>query len=98
MAWLLRPKKSEAGHGEAVGAPVAVSSASAGGSGGNEEVVEAVGSAESSSSTPTELTQPVIAAVAKPLEEISEYIEDPKFVALKRELHQEVIAQLDPVA
>jgi pilus assembly protein CpaF len=98
MAWLLRPKKSEAVGEEARSVPPEGTDAPA--------VVEAVpgpvdgSAAGQSSSVPTEnpVSVPGGEAGGKSAEETAEYIEDPKFVALKRELHQEVIAQLDPIA
>jgi len=98
MAWLLRPKKSEAVPEETVDAQPETSTASA-------DVPTDQGSsdasvAEQSTFVPSEGEPTPGGAVAKGKvsEEIAEYVEDPRFVALKRELHQEVIAQLDPIA
>ncbi|MFM8325293.1 MAG: hypothetical protein ACKN9U_10555, partial [Pirellulaceae bacterium] len=98
MAWLLRPKKNDAGPDEAVQVPGADSAQAVGDGAGNGATVGTESSAASSSPAPGVPSSPSNGVVVKPPEEVSEYIEDPKFVALKRELHQEVIAQLDPVA
>jgi pilus assembly protein CpaF len=97
MAWLLRPKKNAGPH-EAVQVPGADSAQAVGEGAGNGATVGSESSAASSSPAPGVPSSPSNGVVVKPPEEVSEYIEDPKFVALKRELHQEVIAQLDPVA
>jgi len=98
MAWLLRPKKNDAGPHEAVQVLGAESTQAVGEGAGNGATVGSESSAASSSPAPGVPSSPSNGVVVKPPEEVSEYIEDPKFVALKRELHQEVIAQLDPVA